>query len=258
MSTLIRSVRNETSNTLTIRVPGFNPENPIVLAPSVIVDLMNLLDLDQLESLQKELQGLIDRGALSLQDSVNSDSIGLDDVHNVSETYSDVHSHQGISVDETLAAAAGSATSSSPKFLAAIMGNLFGASLTKAANYLGGIIGAFSITGSKTTSYPAGAVLAQISDGVSSADGAVVAYIDGDSAQTNANAAFKVMNNNSVPGSGFHYGVDLKGSAHDGYPAVAFIDGEMRFSNGTKMTVSGDTITFTNAANTKSFTITMS
>jgi hypothetical protein len=176
----------------------------------------------------------------------------------ITETYVDSHSHQSDAADLTLDSKAGSSTSGSPKYLASSMWNVFGDTLTRTANYIAGVIGAYSVTGTKSSTYPTGAVLAQITDGVTDVDGAVVAYIDGDSSQTNAGAAFTVRNNNSTPGSGFAFGVDLKGPTHDGYPAVAFIDGEMRFSNGTYVTVSGNTIVFHNSGNTATATITMS
>lgn len=175
----------------------------------------------------------------------------------ITEEYGDRHSHQSDAADLTLDAKVGSNDATNPKFLAASMWNVFGDALAKTANYIAGVIGAYSITGTKASTYPTGAVLAQISDGVTEADGAVVAYIDGDSSQTKANAAFKVMHNNSNAGSGFHWGMDFK-SQHDGYNPVAFLDGEIRLSNGTKITVSGDTIVFTNDAGDKSATITMS
>ena len=171
------------------------------------------------------------------------------------ETHSGSGSHQSVAADLTLASAAGD--NSDTSFLGAIMGNLFGGTLTKTKNYLGGLIGAYSITGTKATTYPAGAVLGQITDGVTEADGAFVAYIDGDSSLTTARAAYTVMHNNSTPGSGFAVGVDLQGASHDGYSAVSYSTAELRFSNGTKVTVSGDTIVFTNAAGNKSVTLTM-
>lgn len=136
--------------------------------------------------------------------------------------YSESDSHQGIAVDLTLDAGAGSTDGSDPSYLAAAMFNLLGADMTAGqdANYLGGVIGAYSITGTKRTSYPSGAVLAQITDGVTQVAGAVVAYIDGDSSVTTAGAAFKVMTNNSNAASGFDFGLDLQDATHDGYAAV--------------------------------------
>lgn len=145
--------------------------------------------------------------------------------------YDGSSSYQPVAPDLTLDASAGSADGGDPSYLAAVMGNVLGEDLTKDANYIGGVIGAYSITGAKATSYPAGAVLAQITDGVEAADGAVVAYIDGDGSQTNANAAFKAMSNNSTSGSGFDYGLDLYAPAHDGYNELAILKADVRMSN---------------------------
>lgn len=134
-----------------------------------------------------------------------------------SATHSGTSSYQPIWADLTLSAAAGSTDG---KFLAPIMGNVFGENLTKAGNYIGGVIGHYNISGTNATGYPSGALLAGVGDGTTTAKGAVIAYIDGDSAQTNAEAAFKVMNNNSTAASGFEYGLDLQDAAHDGYAAV--------------------------------------
>ncbi len=132
--------------------------------------------------------------------------------------YADAASYQDVAVDLTLAAAAGKDTGTA--YLSPIMGNLLGAALTRTKNYLGGLIGAFSVTGSVASTYPTGGVLAQVTDGVTDCDGAVVAYIDGDSAQTNCGAMFKVRTNNSTAASGPNFGLDLQDAAHDGYLPV--------------------------------------
>lgn len=168
------------------------------------------------------------------------------------------HSYQGIAADVSLEATSGSSDGTNPKFLAGGMFSIHGSSLTADANYLGGVIGQYDIPGTLATTYPAGAVLGMIADGTTEADGAFVAFTDGDSAVTTARAAYTVMNNNSNAGSGFTVGLDLQGATHDGYLPVAYTVAEIRFSNGTKVTVSGDTIVFTNAAGSKSSTITMS
>lgn len=48
-------------------------------------------------------------------------------------------------------------------------------------------------------------------------------------------------------------GLDLQGQDHD----IAYSHSEMRFSNGSYITVSGDTIVFHNSDDSKTFTITM-
>lgn len=142
--------------------------------------------------------------------------------------YDAVGSFQPIAPDLNLAAGAGSDDGADPSYLGTIMGNVLGADLTEDSNYIGGVIGAYSVTGAKASNYPTGAVLAQITDGVTEVQGAVTAYIDGDGTQTNANAAFAIMQNNSVPGSGFDWVVDGHGEAHDGYNAAVPIKGFAR------------------------------
>ena len=136
------------------------------------------------------------------------------------KTYTAAASFQLLAADLTLAPGAGTSDAGDSSFLGAAMGNILGSNLTKTHNYVGGVIGHYSVTGTNASTYPVGAVLGGISDGTTTADGAFVAYIDGDSALTTAGAGFKVMNNNSTPGSGFDFGVDLQDAAHDGYAAV--------------------------------------
>lgn len=155
----------------------------------------------------------------------------LQDIQGGGQDYSGADSHQIVAPDLNVSAGVGSDDGGDPSFIAAIMGNILGASLTKAANYLAGLIGAYSITGAKATSYPAGAVLGQITDGVTEADGAFVAYVDGDGSVTKANAAFKAMSNNSTAGSGFDYGIDLHSPGHDGYNALAILKADVRMTN---------------------------
>lgn len=149
----------------------------------------------------------------------------------VSEEYSESGSRQQVAADFNVAAGAGTSEEGDTSFLAAGMFNTLGDTLTKEHNYLGGVIAHYNLAGTKASTYPSGAVLGGIGDGVTEADGAFVAYIDGDSAQTNAEAAFKVMHNNSTPGSGFAYGLDLQDDAHDDYDAVAFTTAPIRLGN---------------------------
>lgn len=96
-------------------------------------------------------------------------------------------------------------------FLASIMGNLLGDSLTKTGNYLGGVIGAYSVTGTKASVFPTGALIGVLMDGVTQVDGIVVADLDGDdpSSITTATAAFKVRQCNNHASSKCLYGLDL-------------------------------------------------
>lgn len=134
--------------------------------------------------------------------------------------YAGAKSKQTVAADMNVAAGVGKAVAAGTAFIAAVMGNLIGDALTKTGNYLAGLIGHYTVTGAKATHYPAGAVLAGIGDGVTEADGCVVAYVDGDSALTKAGAALKVRCNNSTAGSGLDFGVDLQDAAHDGFLPV--------------------------------------
>lgn len=153
----------------------------------------------------------------ALNDEGDSSSI----ISERTDAYADTgHSHQSIWADLDLTANNNAGDSTNPKFIAAIMGNVLADATAKTKNYLAGVIGHFTATGTNATTYPSGAVLAGIGDGVTDVAGAVVAYIDGDDSTTTAGAAFKVMNNNSTAASGFDFGVDLQDAAHDGFQPV--------------------------------------
>lgn len=148
-----------------------------------------------------------------------------------SSTYNAAGSYQNIESDMTLGVNAGTSAAGDSDFLAPIMGNVLGTNLTKTKNYIAGGIFHYTVDGTNASTYPVGAVLAGIGDNTTTADGAVVAYIDGDSATTTAGAAFKVMHNSSIAASKFTYGVDLYDAAHDGYNAVDYATADIRLHN---------------------------
>lgn len=149
------------------------------------------------------------------------------------DEYADDGSFQPIGPDLNLDPAAGTSDVGDSAYLATIMGNVLGDTLTKTKTIIAGLIGKFSVLGAKLSTYPWGGVVGEIGDGVEGADGAFVAVLGGDSAQTNARAAFTVDNQNSTPGSGFDYGLDLLGVDHDGYGPVVYDVADIRFSDGT-------------------------
>lgn len=125
--------------------------------------------------------------------------------------YADGGSFQPIGPDLEVDADAGTSDVGDTSFLAPIMGNLLGADLTQEHNYLAGLIGALSVTGTRATILPMAAVLAILMDGAVEADGIVTAHIDGSdpSAETRARAAFAVSILNNNEDSGVDYGLDL-------------------------------------------------
>lgn len=231
MALVPRTITNALSNPIEILDFVSFAKLPIFLQPGVAVDLLSLASDEDIAKSQHLLH-LQSIGAITVSASFDSAETQASNLSAASQTYSGTGSFQTVAGDLVLEAAAGSADGSNPKFLAGLMGNVLddGAALTKDANYLAGVIGHYSVTGAKATTYPAGAILAGIGDGVTAADGAVVAYVDGDSAMTKANAAFKAMSNNSNPGSGFDYGVDLFGAAHDGYSELGILKADVRMS----------------------------
>lgn len=71
---LIRQVRNETSHSFTLMVPGYDTTQspPVVLNPSVIVDLLSLITGDQLEAVQGQLNNLLLAGDITDQGDISS------------------------------------------------------------------------------------------------------------------------------------------------------------------------------------------
>jgi hypothetical protein len=137
----------------------------------------------------------------------------------ISESYAETgESHQVIAVDLEVDSDAGSDDGTDPKFLAPIMGNILGDAVAGEGNYLGGLIGAFSITDECGSDYPTAPVMGVVMDGATDVDACVLAVIDGSdpSATTRARAAFGVRMLNNSGDSGVDYGLDLHdaGSAH--------------------------------------------
>lgn len=163
----------------------------------------------------------------------------------LSPTFNTAGSQQAVEADANIGNSFGTASAGDSDFGAAVMGNLLGTNtLASANNYLAGVIGAYSLTGTVPSDYPKGGVLGLVGPGVvtNTADGAVVAVLDGDTGQVNATAAFRVMSLNSTAASGFSYGLDLYGgAAHDSYLTTAdMIDiADIRLQN--QETISNET-----------------
>lgn len=134
-------------------------------------------------------------------------------------TYSGANSLQPLAADLNVGAGVGR-DAPDTAFIAAVMGNILGAALTKTGNYIAGTIGALSVTGANAARFGVGGVLGIIMDTVTIADAAVLAVLDGDSGQTNAEAMFGVKSNNSTAASGTNFGLNLMSAAHDGFLAV--------------------------------------
>jgi hypothetical protein len=146
-------------------------------------------------------------------------------------SYTGTRSFQPIGIDLTMAAAAGRNITDGTSFIAPGMGHLIGTNVSKTGTYQGGWIGMYDVQGTNASHLPKGGLLGLIADGTTTANCAVCAVLDGDSAVTRAAAAFGVDHLNSTNGSGFDYGVDLFKAGHDGFDAANYSKGDLRLSN---------------------------
>ena len=146
-------------------------------------------------------------------------------------------SMQAISAMLGLAAGVGSSTSTSPRYLAAFMAEVFqgrtvdaaAINLTATANIVAAIIGKYSQKGTNASTYMASAVRAEIGDGVTAPRAAVLAVMGGDTTASSAAAAFGVDWESSMGASRFNFGIDFEGSgAHDGYQLPRYNQGFIR------------------------------
>jgi hypothetical protein len=144
-------------------------------------------------------------------------TVTLPETLTTSVSYDGADSYQLVAADLELAAAAGTSASDDTAFLAPVMGNVLGDELTGTKNYVAGVIGAYSVTGSGDSVLPKAAVLGVIMDASTDADGVVVGHIDGSdpSSSTRAGAVFKATFANAHASSGVNYGLDLHAPAID-------------------------------------------
>jgi hypothetical protein len=77
MATYIRSVRNNRPNTVYLRVPGFDPLNPLFIASEVTVDLLSVTTADTLAAMQRYLAALVAAGELTVTATIDSAALYL-------------------------------------------------------------------------------------------------------------------------------------------------------------------------------------
>jgi hypothetical protein len=104
----------------------------------------------------------------------------------------------------------GSNDPNNPASAQAVRGRITGTNLTGNSNYLTGVTGQYLITGTNASDFLKTGVLGVVGDQTTTADAAVVAYLDGDGGLTTAGSAYGVSMKNSTGGSGFDYGLDLQ------------------------------------------------
>lgn len=107
----------------------------------------------------------------------------------------------------------GSNTNTNPSSAQGAAGQVFGSNLTSTATYYVGTMGRYLITGTNASTFPKVGVLGVVGNVTTTADAAVMAWMDGDGGVTTANAGFGIGMTQSTAASGFNYGMDL--SFHD-------------------------------------------
>jgi hypothetical protein len=72
MATYIRAVRNNFPKTVYLRVPGFDPLNPLFIGSGVTVDLLSIMTADTLAAMQPYLASLVAAGELIITETIDS------------------------------------------------------------------------------------------------------------------------------------------------------------------------------------------
>lgn len=103
MSTLIRSIHNSSSSVShTLLVPGYDPENPVVLAPSATLDLLSVVSAETLHAMQGQLASLVADGSITSVATINSSLLWPATTPSVIARYSDIGVTTDISVYTTV------------------------------------------------------------------------------------------------------------------------------------------------------------
>lgn len=98
--------------------------------------------------------------------------------------------------------------------------------------YMAGAVGYYGVTGTNASVYPVGAVIGWVGGETTTADGAFVAVLGGDSGITRAGAAYTVRSTNSTPGTYFDYGIDFNSGTIVDYSEVTYNTAEIRLGKG--------------------------
>ena len=130
----------------------------------------------------------------------------------------------------------GSNSSADPASAQAIRGRVTGSNLSKTRNYVAGVTGQYLVTGTNASEFINTGLLGVVGDQTTTANAAVVAYLDGDGGLTTAGSAYGVSMKNSTPGSGFDYGLDLQFiDLNVVGTTTPFKQADIRFNNGVEL-----------------------
>ena len=183
--------------------------------------------------------GTIDAGTGNVTGDLNVGNLNIANGRaNIDGVASAVGAGATVGVKSVLAVDSGFGSNdpNNPASAQAVRGRITGTNLTGNSNYLTGVTGQYLITGTNASDFLKTGVLGVVGDQTTTADAAVVAYLDGDGGLTTAGAAYGVSMKNSTSGSGFDYGLDLQwiDLGLTGLDAP-FKVADIRFNNGVEL-----------------------
>ena len=177
-------------------------------------------------------------GTAWINDAASGDIDILNGRANVTGTANTVGGGATVGVRSILAidSAFGSNDANDPASAQAIRGRVTGSNLTKTRNYVAGVTGQYLVTGTNASEFINTGLLGVVGDQTTTANAAVVAYLDGDGGLTTAGSAYGVSMKNSTPGSGFDYGLDLQFiDLNVAGTTAPFKQADIRFNNGVEL-----------------------
>ena len=128
----------------------------------------------------------------------------------------------------------GSSTATDPSSAQGVAGQVYGTgNQTSTATYYIGVMGRYLMTGTNASTFAKTGVMGVVGDSTTTADAAVMAWMDGDGGTTTARAGFGIGMTQSTAASGFDYGMDLKlqDAVGGGASIQPYKKAELRMSN---------------------------
>jgi len=112
-------------------------------------------------------------------------------------------------------------------------GQVFGSNLSSTATYYIGASGRYLITGTNASTFAKAGSMGVVGNTTTTADAAVMAWMDGDGGTTTARAGFAIGMTQSTAASGFDYGMDLQlqDAVGGGGSVQPYKKAELRVSN---------------------------
>lgn len=128
----------------------------------------------------------------------------------------------------------GSDVFTDPSSAFGLRGYVQGANLAQLYSTLAGVVGVYSVTGTNASVLPKCGLLGIVGDTTTTADAAIMAYMDGDGGSTTARAGYGIMMLNSTGSSKFSYGMDLQLQVVSGHESFSRAYGvaDLRLNSG--------------------------